>query len=73
MEIKCKLLKELPDGSAIVSLELDEDAKDWLIGEGFTVVAERAIALSKTYLKPKQSKKIKLPKKGKVLPKKGKK
>lgn len=78
MQIKCKLLKELPDGSAIVSLELDEDAKDWLIGEGFSVVAERAIALSKTYLKPEQlkqiksGKKIKIPlKKGKVLLKKG--
>lgn len=71
MDIKCKLIKELKDGGAIVSLELDEEAKDWLIGEGFTVVLEKAIAVSKTYLKKLPSdKKHKV---GKIVPKKGKK
>ena len=70
MDIKCKLIKELEDGSAIVSLELDEEAKDWLIGEGFTVVLKEAIAISKTYLKKLPS--DKKPKVGKIVPKKGK-
>jgi hypothetical protein len=50
MEIKCKLIKELSDGSAIVSIEVDEEAKDWLIGEGFTVVLKEAIKHSKTFV-----------------------
>lgn len=70
MDIKCKLIKELEDGSAIVSLELDEEAKDWLIGEGFTVVLKEAIGISKTYLKKLPS--DKKPKVGKIVPKKGK-
>lgn len=50
MELKCKLIKELPTGGAIVSLEMDEEAKDWLIGEGFTVVLQEALKNSKTYI-----------------------
>jgi hypothetical protein len=74
MEIKCKLIKELDNGSAIVSMELDEEAKDWLIGEGFTVVLQEAIKLSKTHVTPEILKKHtqKIPKKGKTIPKKGK-
>lgn len=50
MELKCKLIKELPTGGAIVSLEMDEECKDWLIGEGFTVVLQEALKNSKTYI-----------------------
>lgn len=77
MELKCKLLKELPTGGAIVSLEMDEEAKDWLIGEGFTVVLQEAIKNSKTYISPADVKKAvakkSVPKKGKAVPKIGKK
>ncbi len=31
MEIKCKLIKELENGSAIVSIEMDEEAKKFPI------------------------------------------
>ena len=57
MEIKCKLIKELPNGSAIVSIELDEEAKDWLIGEGFMVVLKESLKNSKTYISPADVKK----------------
>jgi hypothetical protein len=56
MDIKSKLIKELPDGSAIVSLEMDEEAKDWLLGEGFIFVLKEAIARSKTRVKPEMLK-----------------
>jgi hypothetical protein len=57
MKISCKLIKELDDGSAIVSIELDQEAKDWLIGEGFTVIMKEAIKMSKTYVSPEMLKK----------------
>ena len=66
MEIKCKLIKELTDGSAIVSLEIDEEAKDWLIGEGFTVIMKEAIKMSKTYVSPEMLKKHSAKKKAPV-------
>ena len=59
MKISCKLIKELDDGSAIVSIELDQEAKDWLIGEGFTVIMKEAIKMSKTYVSPEMLKKAK--------------
>jgi len=70
MKISCKLIKELDDGSAIVSIELDQEAKDWLIGEGFTVIMKEAVKLSKTYVSPKMLEKAKKPKKSKTIPKK---
>ena len=73
MKISCKLIKELDDGSAIVSIELDQEAKDWLIGEGFTVIMKEAIKMSKTYVSPEMLEKAKkTPKKGKTIPKKSK-
>ena len=69
MKISCKLLKELDDGSAIISLEMDQEAKDWLIGEGFLVVMQEAIKNSKSYVSPEMLKKN-LPKKGKIVSKK---
>lgn len=71
MKISCKLIKELDDGSAIVSIELDQEAKDWLIGEGFTVIMKEAIKMSKTYVSPEMLEKAKkVPNKGKTIPKK---
>lgn len=57
MDIKCKLIKELDNGSAIVSVEMDEEAKDWLIGEGFITVLKEAIKNSKTLVTPEMLKK----------------
>lgn len=76
MDIKCKLIKELDNGSAIVSIEMDEEAKDWLIGEGFITVLKESLKNSKTYISSDDIKRItakkSVPKKGKVIPKKGK-
>lgn len=77
MDIKCKLIKELDNGSAIVSIELDEEAKDWLIGEGFITVLKESLKNSKTYISADDVKRITAKKttfkKGKIIPKKGKK
>lgn len=70
MEIQCKMLKELPDGSAIVTIDLDEDAKEFLIGEGFLVVIERALALSKSYISPADQEKLEIKPKPKARAKK---
>ena len=59
MKISCKLIKELDDGSAIVSMEMDVEAKDWLIGEGFIAVLQEVIKMSKTYVSPEMLKKAK--------------
>ena len=56
MDIKCKLIKELPDGSAIVSLDMDEEAKDFFLGEGFVSVLKQSLEYSKTYVKPEMLK-----------------
>lgn len=76
MEIKCKLIKELANGGAIVSIEMDEEAKDWLIGEGFTVVLKESLKNSKTYISSDDVKRItakkNTPKKHPIIPKKGK-
>lgn len=58
MEIKCKMIKELHDGSAIVTIDLDEDAKEFLIGEGFLVVIKRSLELSESYISPADQKKL---------------
>lgn len=77
MDIKCKLIKELPDGGAIVSIDMDQEAKDWLISEGFIAVLKESLKNSKTYISEADVKRIvakkSVPKKGKVVPKKGKK
>jgi hypothetical protein len=53
MHLKTKLIKENKDGSAIVELDLDRQAKDWLIGEGFLYVLSTALGMSKSCVKPK--------------------
>ena len=56
MRLKTKLIKENKDGSAIVELDLDKEAKDWLIGEGFLYVLSKALGMSKSCVKPKRKK-----------------
>jgi len=51
MEIEVKIIKELEDGSAICSLDLDKECKEYLIGEGFLEVLKRSIASSESYIK----------------------
>jgi hypothetical protein len=60
MKIKTKLLKERKDGSAICQLDLDREAKDWLIGEGFVFVLSKALEVSESFAKkyPKRIKKL---------------
>jgi hypothetical protein len=57
MKIKAKIIKERKDGSAICELDLDMEAKDWLIGEGFLVVLKNGLDMSESYVK-KQPKRI---------------
>jgi len=52
MDITVEMLKELPDGSALCVLELDKDAVQYLIGEGFLTVSRRALNSSESYVKP---------------------
>ena len=66
MEIQCKMIKELPDGSAIMTIDLDEDAKEFLIGEGFLVVVKRALESSQTYISPDKQAKLGLKPKAKA-------
>jgi hypothetical protein len=66
MEIKCKMIKELPDGSAIMTVDLDEDARDFLIGEGFLVVVKRALESSESYVSPDKQVKLGLKPKAKA-------
>jgi len=74
MDIKCKLIKELDNGSAIVSIEMDEEAKDWLIGEGFITVLKESLKNSKTRVTPEMLNKPKATKKvSKTKPKGSKK
>ena len=54
MEIKVEKMKEMEDGSAIVWLELDLEAKDFFIGEGFLSVLKRSIGDSDSYVNQKE-------------------
>ena len=57
MKIITKLRKEKKDGSAICQLDLDKEAKDWLIGEGFVSVLSKALDMSESLAK-RQPKRI---------------
>jgi len=59
MELSINLFKELPDGSAIVELTLDNKAKEYLIGEGFLTILKRSIASSESYVQPEINEEIK--------------
>ena len=52
MDIQVKMIKELEDGGAICTLDLDNEAKEYLIGEGFLTVIKRALETSGSYVKP---------------------
>ena len=53
MDIRVKMIKELEDGSAICTLEMDEETKEFLIGEGFLTIIKRALETSESYIEPK--------------------
>ena len=52
MDIQVKMIKELENGGAICTLDMDEQAKEYLIGEGFLAVIKRALLTSESYIKP---------------------
>jgi hypothetical protein len=62
MNIEVKMIKELEDGGGICILDMDADAKEYLIGEGFLAVIKRALATSESYVKPelKENKDVEL-------------
>ena len=53
MDIQVKMIKELEDGGAICTLEMDEETKEFLIGEGFLTIIKRSLASSESYIEPK--------------------
>ena len=52
MDIQVKMIKELEDGGAICMLDMDNEAKEYLLGEGFLTILKRAIASSESHIKP---------------------
>jgi F0F1-type ATP synthase epsilon subunit len=50
MLIKVKEMKEMEDGSAIVWMEMDNDAKEFFIGEGFLAVLKRSVDTSESFV-----------------------
>lgn len=60
------MIKELPDGSAIITVDLDEDAKEFLIGEGFLTVVKRSLTSSESYISPADQKKLEVKPKAKA-------
>jgi len=52
MDFSVKVIKELKDGGAICTLDMDEEAKEYLIGEGFLAVIRRALDSSESYVRP---------------------
>jgi len=59
MNVTVEMIKELPDGSALCVLELDKEAVQFLIGEGFLAVIRRALDSSESYVKPELLKEAK--------------
>jgi hypothetical protein len=53
MDITVKVIKELEDGGAICTLDMDKEAVQFLIGEGFLTVLKRALDSSESHIKPK--------------------
>lgn len=52
MDITVKVIKELEDGGAICTLDMDKEAVQYLIGEGFLAVLRRALDSSDSHIKP---------------------
>ena len=51
MDITVKVIKELDDGGAICTLDMDKEAVQYLIGEGFLTVLRRALDSSESHIK----------------------
>ena len=51
MDITVKVIKELEDGGAICTLDMDKDTVQYLIGEGFLAVLKRALDSSESHIK----------------------
>jgi len=54
MNVTVEMIKELPDGSAICTLDLDKESVQYLIGEGFLTVIRRALDTSESYINQKK-------------------
>ena len=52
MDIQVKMIKELEDGGAICTLDMDNEAKEYLLGEGLLTILKRALETSESYVKP---------------------
>lgn len=50
--LSLEYFKELPDGSAIVTIEIDAETKEFFIGEGFLAVLKRSIENSESAVPP---------------------
>lgn len=59
MDITIKAIKELDNGGAICTLDMDEEAKNYLIGEGFLAVVRRALENSESAVKPEMLEEVK--------------
>ena len=58
MKVKTKLVKELPDGSAIIMVDADAEAREMLIAHGFVDIVKKIVKESKTYINKKEVAKI---------------
>jgi hypothetical protein len=52
MELTVKVIKELDDGGAICTLDMDRETVEYLIGEGFLAVLKRSLDTSESRIKP---------------------
>ena len=50
MDITVKVVKELENGGAICTIDMDEQTKEYLIGEGFLAILRRALETSESKL-----------------------
>jgi len=48
MQLDVKIIKECEDGSAIITVNMDEYTKEFLIGEGILSVLKRGLATSES-------------------------
>lgn len=58
MKVKCKVVKELPDGSALIMVDADAEAREMLIAHGFVDIVKKIVKESKTYINKKEVAKI---------------
>ena len=60
MNIKLDIVSEQKDGSAIATLELDKEAINFFVGEGFIAVLKRSIKTSESYVPPEEKENVEL-------------